>query len=214
MSLAVPTGRFEWERLVRRAVLPKPVKLAALILATYADPDGTRIRPGMDTLAAVTGDSERNARRMVDKLENHELLTLVKRGGGRGGKGTASEYQLTIPSDYLERFDTLGPDERRPDRPDTQMSGETDPDPVDNSPQPPESPDTQMSAQSDVDNSNDRTSRVTSDGMTGHLASIDRTSRCPTTTHDHPPKETTTVGATRGESRPRARHPPSTSEAA
>lgn len=203
MSEAVPTGRFEWERLVRRILLPKPVKLAALILATYADPDGSRVRPGMDTLAAVTGDSERNARRMVDRLVSLQLVTLVRRGGGRGGKGSASEYRLTIPSDYLDRFDTLGPD----DRPDTQMSGHSEVEAVDNPGDNTESPDTQMSAQSDVDSANDRTSNTVTKRMTGHFQRMTGHPDVrlpPTSPTTHRPRPVVT---TQGESRPRARPP-------
>ncbi|WP_157376133.1 hypothetical protein [Allokutzneria albata] len=47
----LPASRFEWERIIRRARLTKPVKLVALLLATYADPDGTRVRPGWSCCA-------------------------------------------------------------------------------------------------------------------------------------------------------------------
>jgi hypothetical protein len=177
----MPMSRFEWERLIRRMVLAKPVKLVALVLATYADPDGTRVRPGVDVLADVTGDSARNVRRVVTMLRDLDLLTLVSRGGGRGGKGRAAEYRLTVPVDLLDRVELLTPGERQ--SPDSQVSGEStvnghvSPDirmsgrlrrsPVDNSPVAhdgePVSPDAQMS------------------GDTGEPASIDRTSRDPPT---------------------------------
>lgn len=176
MPELVATDRFTWERIVRRAVLPKPVKLLALILATYADADGTRVRPGNDILAAVTGDSEKNVRRLLGRLRDDlALLELVRRGGGRGGRGSASEYRLVLPTDLLERLDLLGPSEQRPVSPDTQMSAQSSP--ADNS----ERPDIQVSVQSSDPASNDRTSNSVTNRMTGHFEPIDRTSRCPTT---------------------------------
>ncbi len=84
----------------------------ALILATYADPDGSRVRPGNEILAAVTGESERNVKRRLAALREMGLLTVARRGGGRSGRGKTTEYQLTMPSDLLERCSMLGPDER------------------------------------------------------------------------------------------------------
>lgn len=204
MTVTVPTGRFEWERLVRRITMPKPVKLVALVLATYADPDGSRVRPGMEVLAAVTGDSERNARRLLGTLTKMNLVTLVSRGGGRGGNGRASEYQLTIPTDLLDRFELLTPGDK-PVSPDTQVSSQNGSQPVDEPVDNPDSPDTQMSAHSDEDTEIDRTWATHKNGLTGHGRHIDRTSRCPTTTHDHPQKRPIHVVTTELEYRPRAR---------
>lgn len=211
MVEAVPTGRFEWERLVRRIVMKKPVKLAALVLATYADPDGTRVRPGVDRFAAVTDDSERNARRIVGELERMQLITLTARGGGRGGRGKTNEYQLTVPADLLDRFDLLDPDERHPaadpvdnpETPDTQVSDETDPDPVDNS----KRSDNDLSGETVDPPENDRTSGVTPAANDRTFSPTDRTPRCPTTTHITTHNPTTQRTTYRGESRPRARDP-------
>lgn len=209
MTALMPSSRFDWERLIRRIVMPKPVKLAAFVLATYADPDGTRVRPGMEVLAAVTGDSEKNARRILSTLREMGLVELVSRGGGKGGRGKASEYRLTIPDDLLERFAMLEPGDKPAESPDIQMSAQSTHNPVDNPVDKDDSPDTQTSGQSEADEPNDRTSRALSEPMTGHLGSNDRTSRCPTTSHVHqPPKETRPVVTTAGESRPRAREPP------
>lgn len=205
----VPTGRFEWERIVRRLTLPKPVKLLAMILASYADPDGTRVRPGNDVLADVTGDSEKNVRRLLTVLRGLDLVLLVARGGGRGGAGKASEYRLTIPSDLLDRVDMLMPGERK--SPDTQMSGQSKPDcgqPVDSPVDDGDSPDTQMSAQLADVIPIDRTSGDRSDPIDRTFSAIDRTSRCPPTTHIHQPQQTKPVVTTRRNSRPRARDDP------
>lgn len=199
-----PTGRFEWERLVRRAVIPWRIKGFALLLSTYADPDGSRVRPGQDALAAITERSDRTVRRMLDELDDLGLIELVMRGGGRGHSKRTTVYRLTIPADLLDRFELLSPAERPYRSPDTQVSGQSGQDhghvteppdtqvsghcgqlPVDNS----ETPDTQVSAQSDEHAPIDRTLGDTFARLTGHSEPIDRTPGCPTTTHYQPPTE-------------------------
>jgi len=180
-----PIGRYEWERLVRRAQLPKPVKLLALVLATYADPDGSRVRPGLPVLASVTGDSERNVRRILAHLvDDLGLLRQLARGGGRGGKGRASVYRLTIPVDLLDRLELLSPEDSPPDWEDIQVSGDSG---VDNGVDNSVSADIQMSGQSGTENDFHRTSGATFGRLTGHSLPIDRTSGCPPTTHIHQP---------------------------
>ncbi|MPZ66193.1 MAG: hypothetical protein GEU83_11990 [Pseudonocardiaceae bacterium] len=128
--------RFEWERIVRRIVLPLPVKCLALVLATYADPDGSRVRPGVPVLADVTGQSQRTINRQLSSLRRMQLIEMTRRGGGRGAKGKASEYQLTIPADLLDTRTLLSPGERL-DSHATWMAPQSRPDsrthPVDNS---------------------------------------------------------------------------------
>lgn len=141
----MPTGRFEWERIVRRAMLPEPVKYLAFVLATYADPDGSRVRPGLPVLAAVTGKAVRTVRRLLAELVDHGLIELVSRGGGRGHNGRASVYRLTLPTDLLDRVELLPPSERVIQTAATQMATQS-----------PETPATQMAAhcgQTPVDNS-------------------------------------------------------------
>jgi hypothetical protein len=192
-----PIGRYEWERLVRRARLPKPVKLLAFTLATYADPDGSRVRPGIPVLASVTGDSERNVGRLLRVLVDElGLLRQVARGGGRGGSGRASVYRLTVPVDLLDRLELLAPDESATVSEDIQMSGQSLVDnPVDN----PDSADTWMSSQSDDARTNDRTSRVSLGRLTGHSGSIERTPGCPPTTHIHQPLQDQLLSESRTE---------------
>jgi hypothetical protein len=183
-----PVGRYEWERLVRRARLPKPVKLLALVLATYADPDGSRVRPGLPVLSAVTGDSERHVSRLLTTLTDElGLLELVARGGGRGGKGRASVYRLTVPVDLLERIPLLMPNDQLPVSEDIQVSGESCGQPVDSLVDNSVSSDIQTSSQSGSENDFHQTSGATFERLTGHLDPIDRTSRCPPTTHIHQP---------------------------
>jgi hypothetical protein len=195
----IPTGRFEWERVVARIEMPKPVKLVALLMAMTADPDGSRVRPGQALLAAETGDSERNVARIQKVLrQKFGLLELVSRGGGRGGTGKTAEYQLTIPTDLLERATLIGPHGplvtrgkqlHIPVSPDIQTSPETSTAGVDNN----DRPDIQTSSRSSVDDSIDRTSNGAPEGLTGHPDLIDRTPGCPTT-NDQPPNYSPTPG--------------------
>lgn len=105
-----PCGRFEWERIVRRVIMPERVKFLALLLATFADGDGSRIRPGLDQAAAMAGKSKATLKRNLAILRNDfGLLEEVSRGGG----GRASEYRLVVPEDLLDRLELLDPDGRR-----------------------------------------------------------------------------------------------------
>lgn len=175
--------------------MPKPQKLLALVLAGHADPDGSRVRPGNDRLAAITGDSEKNVRRILGVLRDDlGLVKVTKRGGGRWGTGRATEYQLTIPVDLLERMEVLDPDCSAPLLSGHQMSTQNGEPSVDEAVR----TDTWMSShktEPPVDNSDegesDRTSGAATEPMTGHPEPSDRTSGCPTTSHDQPPKETT-----------------------
>lgn len=110
-SSLVPAGRFEWEQLYRRAlVTPPSVKLLGYTLATYADTKtGGRIHPGIQRLALATGQSDRQVRRGLKALEDLDLVRCGVRGSqfGRGGKGLASRYQLTIPADLIERVEVV-----------------------------------------------------------------------------------------------------------
>jgi hypothetical protein len=113
-----PLGRFEWERLVRRALIKPPsVKLLGLVMATYASKDGTRVRPGQKRLANVMGTSVSTVERGQRALEALGFIEMTYKGhsAGRGRSGGyASEYRLTIPADLLGRIPMLDPDENHP----------------------------------------------------------------------------------------------------
>lgn len=225
-----PIGRFEWERIIRRIRMPKPLKFLALLLGSYADPDGTRVRPGVAELMEDTGDGDRHVRRLLGELrDQYGLIQQVSRGGGRGGKGKTATYRLTIPADLLDRCIVRAPGSRSkpagttgeppaPDggevSPDTQVPAQRDHTTVDSSgssDDDPVSPDVQSAdqcGQSPVDSVDrgefHRTSDDTWPRLTGQLEPIDRTSRGPTTTHDQPPKMTTqglSTSATTGRAR-------------
>lgn len=104
-------GRYEWERIVRRCELPSTTKLVAMMAASYANTDGSRIFPGTARLAAVCSLSERAVRAALGNLRDVGLLVRDVKGGMRGTKAYADVYHLAIPADLLERVAMLGPDE-------------------------------------------------------------------------------------------------------
>lgn len=196
----MPIGRYEWERLVRRIVMPQQHKLVALLLSTWADPDGSRVRPGIELVAASIGRSERTAAAVIRSLcRDWGLLEQVTRGGGRGGSGKTADYRLTLPTDLLDRHVLLDPN-GRPDSPATQASGHSEDSqetlasgqsvdsPVDNS----DSPEVQASAQSNGHRPIDRKSDSVTDRLTGSFQRLTGNPALPTTTHvtNHPKKPT------------------------
>lgn len=107
---------FEWIRIVRRAtILDITEKGIALILASYADADGTRIFPGTQRLMLVTGRSKSVVNRGVTKLRSAGLIERVSERLAdpkkNGRKGEYDEYRLTIPLDAPYRLRMVGPDE-------------------------------------------------------------------------------------------------------
>lgn len=106
-------GRFEWERLLRRIVMPWRLKSFAFLLSTWADPDGTRVRPGVEVMAAVTGMSKSTVQRLLKELrDDYGLIEQTSRGGGRGGRGKVTSYRLSVPTDLLDRVEMLLPGDR------------------------------------------------------------------------------------------------------
>lgn len=192
-----PTPRYEWERLVRRIKMPASNKLLALVLATYADPDGSRVRPGNEVLAAVTGQSERTVKRNLASLRELGLLAIARRGGGRAGVGKTTEYQLTIPMDLLERAELLAPGDRRLKAVDSPVDN-----PNEGTPVAPES----VSA-----TTNEGPPVTPENVIEGPFRANEGPPGWPTTKTQLPTtKETNPVVATQGESRPRARGQPKT----
>ena len=138
--------RFEWERIVRRARIGPTRKLVALMAATYSDRDGSRVRPGVDLLAADTDKSTRTVKRALADLRSLCLLCPILRDAdGKivddlaapadhlrrirawAGKGRAAEYRLTVPDpmpDLLLRSPEHGP---RVTRAESQQSPEHGP---------------------------------------------------------------------------------------
>lgn len=96
-----------WNALVRRSRITDRQKLAALVVSSYADPDGTGIHCGVTRLAVDLGVSYRTAQRYLSWLRQVGLLELVREGNRR--KRLSDEYRLIIGPDILEHFEVLDP---------------------------------------------------------------------------------------------------------
>lgn len=126
---AVATERifWDWIRLIKRIELgfnPSPtgdpkkriasntVQHVALAAATYASPDGTSIRPGLDRLARVCRLDPVLVGKCLARLRDLGLLlqTFAGSKAGRGG-GKADEHRMAIPEDLAEKVAMLDPDE-------------------------------------------------------------------------------------------------------
>jgi hypothetical protein len=180
-----PVGRFEWEAVLRRLELPKEVKYVGFVMATYADPNGTRVRPGAAELAAAVGDAESTLRRRVSFLRKAGLILQTSRGGGRNGAGRATEYRLTLPLDLLEQFEIrpLGPARITavpPVSPLTQESGQDHDPPLalgerSNGPSPVDNSDSTLalvSAQTETPQDIDRSNNAVSETLTARFSTL------------------------------------------
>uniref|UniRef100_UPI003F494C2D helix-turn-helix domain-containing protein n=1 Tax=Nocardia suismassiliense TaxID=2077092 RepID=UPI003F494C2D len=104
----VPVDRFEWERVVRRMQMASTPKFLALMMATYSDQDGSRVRPGVERLARVMCVSEKTVKRALSDLRDLGLIERTKQGNRHAR--LADEYRLTVPSTLLDH-PMLDPDE-------------------------------------------------------------------------------------------------------
>lgn len=99
-----------WTDLIRRARLGSSAKAVAMMLANYADSDGTRIFPGLTRLAVECELSYKTVQAAMEKLRRVGLVERVRRAGRRG---QADEYRLTIGPDLLEHLTVLSPSQVR-----------------------------------------------------------------------------------------------------
>jgi hypothetical protein len=100
-------GRFEWEKIVRRIVLPskrRAVKTVAMVLASYADADGTNVRPGEKRLADVCQFGRSTVRESLGWLRDNHLIYRNSRGSNFGKANLVDVYQLCAPEDWEDRF--------------------------------------------------------------------------------------------------------------
>jgi DNA-binding transcriptional ArsR family regulator len=67
---------------VWRTDLPTPEKMVLLVIADHANDDGTNAWPGIATIARKTSISERSVQRHLKTLEDANLITIIKQGGG------------------------------------------------------------------------------------------------------------------------------------
>jgi hypothetical protein len=103
--------RYEWERVLRRCVLPQTVKTVAAFAAQYANRDGSRVYPGVARLSAVTCLSERSVRAALETLRGLDLLTRTRKGSSLGRQALTDEHKLTVPRDLMTRIHMLDVDE-------------------------------------------------------------------------------------------------------
>lgn len=126
-----PEDRFTWESIILRARLNGVIagtgrpgksekasgretrggvsgtafKAVALVLASHADPDGSRIWPGDMTVAIETETSPRTVKVIREKLLALGLLAPA------GRHGHTPVYRLTLPDDLTDLLVVLTPDE-------------------------------------------------------------------------------------------------------
>jgi hypothetical protein len=110
-------SRYEWERLMRRVRLKPMTKYVGMLLAQYANTDGTNAFPSVAKLARVGCISERTVRTGLTELREFGLIKRVQKGGMRGTQAIPDVHTLTIPVDFLDRFDLLTPGEDDPNPP-------------------------------------------------------------------------------------------------
>lgn len=105
-------NRYEWERIMRRVRFGAPMtKYVGMVLAQYANTDGTNAFPSVDKLARVCEVSEKTVRTALGELRERGLIVRVRRGGMRGTQAYSDVHNLAIPADLLEMNDLLPPDE-------------------------------------------------------------------------------------------------------
>lgn len=100
-------GRFEWERAFRRIVVPseiKATKVVGMMLASFADRDGTSIYPGEQRLADICQLGRSTVNPCLKWLREQYLIYRQSHNVTRKGRRLADEYQLSMPSDWEDRF--------------------------------------------------------------------------------------------------------------
>ncbi|HEV2346422.1 MAG TPA: hypothetical protein VGS97_20150 [Actinocrinis sp.] len=93
-----PVRRNDWEVVVRRLALPDAAKLLALLLATFANPDGSSIRPGDELVGDLCDWSQKYVREQMKVLRDFGLIECVRPAARR----RAAVYQLTFPGEGTE----------------------------------------------------------------------------------------------------------------
>lgn len=88
-----------WIRAVRDhgGSLEPRARLAAMVIASYADPDGSNCWPSVATVARGMGVSERTAQRALDDLEQAGWLVRWFRSGG------STVFRFLLPDDALAK---------------------------------------------------------------------------------------------------------------
>lgn len=105
-------GRFEWERIFRRIVVPsnlKSVKVVGMMLASFANADGTSVFPGEEGLSGFCQGGKSTVGPCLRWMREQYLIHRRSHQVTRGGRRLADEYQLSMPEDWETRFVLLPP---------------------------------------------------------------------------------------------------------
>lgn len=104
--------RYEWERIMRRVQFGAPMtKYVGMVLAQYANRNGSNAFPSVDKLARVCEVSEKTVRTALGELRARGLIVRVRKGGRFGTEAFSDVHNLAIPADLLDANDLLPPDE-------------------------------------------------------------------------------------------------------
>lgn len=96
-----------WINVVRRSRLHATTKLIALLLASYASPDGTSVYPGVARLAIQSRKSYRTVQAELRRLRAIGLVEKLPRSGLP--RSFAVPYRLILGPDVLEKADVPTP---------------------------------------------------------------------------------------------------------
>jgi hypothetical protein len=86
--------RFRWEQELRASDLSTKARHVGHLMATYANPDGTKIFPGVTLLAKGAGMGVRTVHKGLRELREGGWVQRVREGNSRNG--LADEYRLTV----------------------------------------------------------------------------------------------------------------------
>lgn len=95
-----PVGRFTWEQMLRKGGHGLSASHVGIILmaATFANADGSEVRPGVPWLMTATSCSESTVKRALTAARKTGYLWRVRRGtGGDGRPNTTDVYRLAWP---------------------------------------------------------------------------------------------------------------------
>lgn len=114
---AQAVGRFAWEHALRDdRDLSGRARLLGCLLATYADPDGSHVSPGVALLVAITGWSKRTVLALLDDLRDADRIERVSRADRY--RGRADQYRLTVPGQVQPQHPDSAPTQVQPQHPD------------------------------------------------------------------------------------------------
>jgi DNA-binding transcriptional ArsR family regulator len=110
---STPARRFVWERALRSSRLASRTRLVAYAVATYANADGTRARPGVAELAGACALPKSTVRQHLGVLRDSGFVVRVSKGSASGRRAKADEYRLTVPVDHRQLASTDLPEHHR-----------------------------------------------------------------------------------------------------